>query len=137
MKKFNRLVSSDLARNIHTQNKLSDAVYELLQLDRSQHNIWAVMKQQQLTLVTDHPILATQLQYQQNNIRDHLNRKFLLQLKNTQIKIAPPKAMRKIIKEKRFVISDNTADVLKTIADLIDDDEVKDSLKKIADKPDN
>lgn len=127
-------MSSDLTRNINTQNRLSDAVYELLKLDRNQHNIWAVMKQQQLTLVTDHPILATQLQYQQNNIRDHLNRTFLLQLKNTQIKIAPPKAMRKITKEKRFVISDNTKDVLKVIADLIDDDEVKDSLKKIAKK---
>lgn len=134
MKKLNRLVNSELARSIHIQDKLSNAVYELLELDKNQHNLWAIVKQQQLTLVTDHPILATQLQYQKEKIRDHLNREFLLQLKITQIKIAPPKAMRKIKKEKRFVISEDTAKVLHVIADLIDDDEVKNSLKKLTEK---
>jgi len=131
MKKLNNLVNNDLARSINIYDKLSNSVYEHLKLDKNTHNIWVVVKQQQLTLVTDHPILASQLQFQQDTIRDHLNKQFLLQLKKTQIKIAPPKAFRQTKKGKRFVISEDTANVLQEIANMIDDDEVKDSLKKL------
>lgn len=132
MKKFGNLVNSELTRSIHIQDKLSNAVYEILNLDKERHNIWVVMKQQKLTLVTDHPILAGQLQAQQEMIRDKLNKQFLLQLKTSQIKIAPPKAARKAKKEKRFVITEDTAKVLAGIADLIDDEGIKKSLKNIS-----
>ena len=131
MKKLTSLVNNELTRSINIYDKLSKSVYELLELNKNTHNIWVVVKQQQLTLVTDHPILASQLQFQQDKIRDHLNKTFLLQLKKTQIKIAPPKAFRQIKKEKIFEISEDTANVLHEIANMIDDEEVRDSLKKL------
>ncbi|HIP81264.1 MAG TPA: DUF721 domain-containing protein [Leucothrix mucor] len=131
MKKLTSLVNNELTRSINIYDKLSKSVYELLELNKNTHNIWVVVKQQQLTLVTDHPILASQLQFQQDKIRDHLNKTFLLQLKKTQIKIAPPKAFRQIKKEKIFEISEGTANVLHEIANMIDDEEVRDSLKKL------
>ena len=131
MKKLTSLVNNELARSINIYDKLSKSVYELLELDKNTHNIWVVVKQQQLTLVTDHPILASQLQFQQDKIRDHLNKTFLLQLKKTQIKIAPPKALRQVKKGKIFDISEDTANVLQEIANMIDDEEVRDSLKKL------
>jgi len=131
MKKLTSLVNNELTRSINIYDKLSKSVYELLELNKNTHNIWVVVKQQQLTLVTDHPILASQLQFQQDKIRDHLNKTFLLQLKKTQIKIAPPKAFRQIKKENIFEISEGTANVLHEIANMIDDEEVRDSLKKL------
>ena len=61
MKKLPSLVNADIARSIKIQDKLSQMVYEILDLDINAHNIWAVVKQQRLTLVTDNPIMATQL----------------------------------------------------------------------------
>ena len=131
MKNLRALVNADLTRSINIQDKLSTAVYEMLKLDKKQHNIWVVVKKQQLTLVTDHPIMATQLNYQKESIRDQLNRRFLLELKSAQIKIAPPRAMRRIKKEKRFVISEKSAQSLQGIAELIDDAELRDSLLRL------
>jgi len=134
MKNLRALVNADLTRSINIQDKLSNAVYEILNLDQKQHNIWVVVKKQQLTLVTDHPIMATQLNYQKDAIRDELNRRFLLELKSAQIKIAPPRAMRRKKREKRFVISEKSAQSLRGVADLIEDQELKDSLLKLAKK---
>jgi hypothetical protein len=131
MKKLRSLVNADIARSINIQDKLSKMVYEILDIDINAHNIWAVVKQQQLTLVTDHPIMATQLNFQKDMIRDQLNRRLLLELKSAQIKIAPPKAMRKIPKGKRFVISETSAKSLQGIAEMIDDDELKESLLQL------
>ncbi len=132
MKKLPSLVNADIARSINIQDKLSKMVYEILNIDINSHNIWAVVKQQRLTLVTDHPIMATQLNYQKDMIRDQLNRRLLLELKSAQIKIAPPKARRKIQKEKRFVISETAAKSLQGIANTIDDDELKKSLLQLS-----
>ncbi len=131
MKNLRNLVNADIARSINIQDKLSKTVYEILNIDKNAHNVWAVVKQQKLTLVTDHPIMASQLNFQKDNIRDELNRRLLLELKTTQIKIAPPTAMRKNKKKKRFIISENSAKSLQGIADMIDDEELRESLLQL------
>lgn len=132
MKNINRLVNSQLVRSIESYDKLSQTVYELLHLNKEKHNLWVVIKQQNLTILTDNPYLGTQLQYQQQNICDELNRQYLLQLKNTKVKIIPPKGERKVSKEKCYVISDKAGQVLASIADDIEDEELKESLIKLS-----
>ena len=134
MKKIINLVNSQLVRSVETYDRLSDEMYKIMHLNKQKHNLWVVIKQQQLTILTDNPYLGTQLQYQQHAICDALNRKFLLELKKTKVKIIPPKVEREVKTETRFVISKKTSDILKGIADDIPDKELRDSLLQLTKK---
>ena len=134
MKKISNLVNSQLVQSIEIYDKLSDEVYELMHLNKQKHNVWVVVKQQQLTILTDNPYLGNQLRYQQQTICDALNRKFLLELKKSKVKIIPPKAKREVKKKERIVISDKTSSILESIANDIDDLELKASLLQLTKK---
>lgn len=132
MKRLNSLVKPDLIRHLQIQGKLADAVYQIMDLDKQQHNIWVVLKRDHLTLLTDHPILATQLQYQQVKIQETLNKKFYLNLTSTRIKIAPPKSRYKTRpKEARFVVSQRSAKALQSLASTIEDKELGEVLSRL------
>ncbi len=133
MKNINDLVNTQMVESIKSYDKLSGAVYNFLHLNKKKHNVWVVVKQQQLTLLTDNPYLATQLRYQQQNICLHLNQKFLMQLNTIKVKIIPPKGVREKVEESNFIISDKASGILTGIADEIDDEELKQSLLRLAD----
>lgn len=134
MKKASDFVNSHFIRSIKTYDKLSSSIYELMHLNKEKHNVWAVVKQQQLTILTDNPYLGTQLQYQQQAICDSLNRKFLLELKKTKVKIIPPKAIKETKGEPRFIISEKASSALESIANDIEDTELRASLLMLAKK---
>lgn len=132
MKNINELVNSQLTRSIKKHDKLSNFVYEMLHLDKNKHNLWIVMKSQQLTILTDNPYLGTQLQYQQQNICTEINRQFLLELKSAKVKIVPPKRVKEVKKEKGFIMGDQASKILSNIASDIKDPELRDSLIKLS-----
>jgi len=134
MKRLNDLVNNQLAKSVKSYDRLSDSVYKLLHLNKKKHNLWVVVRQQQLTLMTDNPYLGTQLRYQQDNIREALNREYLLELKKSKVKIVPPTAAREIIKEERFIISEQTGKTLESIANMIEDKELSESLRQLGQK---
>ncbi len=123
-----------MIESIKSYDKLSSTVYEFLHLNKKKHNVWVVVKQKKLTLLTDNPYLATQLRYQQQNICLHLNQKFLMQLNTIKVKIIPPEGVKEKVAESNFIISDKASGVLAGIADQIDDEELKKSLLRLADK---
>jgi len=134
MKKASDFVNSQFIRSIETYDKLSQYVYQLMHLNKEKHNVWVVVKQQQLTILTDNPYLGTQLQYQQQTICDALNRQFLLELKKTKVKIIPPKAIKETRHDPRFVIGEKASLALESIAKDIDDEELQASLLQLAQK---
>ena len=134
MKNFNHLVNYELTRSIENYDKMSDFVYKLMHLDKQKHNVWVVTKQQQLTLMTDNPYLGTQLRYQQETICEALNRNFLLELKKTKVKIIPPSAEFKQEKKDLYKVGAKASEVLASIANEIEDAELKILLLNLANK---
>ncbi len=134
MKNINDLVNKQMVESIKSYDKLSNAVYEFLHLNKEKHNVWVVTKQQQLTLLTDNPYLATQLRYQQHNICQHINQKFLMQLKTIKVKIVPPKGVREKVEESNFRVSEKAGGFLADIAKDIGDEGLRESLLKLANK---
>jgi len=132
MKNINDLVNSQLSSRIKSNDKLSDFVYSLLHLNKDKHKLWVISKQQQLTILTDNPYLATQINYQKDTICKELNRKYLLNLKTTKVKIIPPTGTIEKIKEERFMISEKTSEVLKNIAGDIEDEALKEQLVRLS-----
>ncbi len=103
-----------------------------MHLDKQKHNVWVVTKRQQLTLMTDNPYLGTQLRYQQAAICEALNRNFLMQLKTTKIKIIPPTAELEKKKQDLYTVGGKASEILASIANEIEDDELRRSLLKLA-----
>jgi len=134
MKNFNDLVNTQLVESIKSYDKLSNAVYEFLHLNKEKHNVWVVTKQQKLTLLTDNPYLATQLRYQQKEICLHINKKFLMQLNTIKVRIVPPKGVKEKTEESNFRVSEKAGGILADIARDIDDEGLKESLLKLANK---
>ena len=134
MKNFKHLVNSELTKSIENYDKLSEFVYELMHLDKKKHNVWVVTKRQQLTLMTDNPHLGTQLRYQQAAICDALNRNFLMELKTAKVKIVPPTAKTETKKMDLYKVGRKASEILASIAYEIEDEELKNSLLKLANK---
>ena len=134
MKKFQHLVNSELTKSIENYDKQSAFVYELMHLDPKKHSVWVVAKRQQLTLMTDNPYLGTQLRYQQAKICEELNKKFLMQLTGSKVKIIPPSVERKKKEQDLYKVGVKASEILRNIANEISDDELKESLLKLAGK---
>ncbi len=132
MKNFQHLVNTELTKSIENYDKLSNFVYELMHLDKNKHNVWVVAKRQNLTLMTDNPYLGTQLRYQQNTICDAINRKFLMELKTSKVKIIPPTTDLKKRQQDLYKVGGKASEVLTNIASEIEDEELKNSLLKLA-----
>ncbi len=134
MKNINELVNSQLTTSIKNYDKLSNFVYELLHLNKSKHKIWVVTKRNKLTLLTDNPYLGTQIRYQQQTICDEMNKKFLMELTEVKVKLIPASSSIPKSNEQRFTISENTGAILSSIAEEIEDTELKQSLIDLATK---
>lgn len=132
MKNIKQLVNPDLTESVKSYDRLSDFVYGLLYLNKNKHNLWVVAQKQQLTILTDNPYLGSQIRYQQETIRDELNKKFLLGMKTVQVKIVPPSETLDTVKEPRFKMGKNASSSLLEIANGIEDDELRKSLKALA-----
>ena len=137
MKNISQLINSQLTRSIKSNDKLSEFVYELLHLNKEKHNLWVVVKQQNLTLLTDNPYLGTQLSYQQEAICNGINKKFLFELKTSKVKIVPPTGNPVKMKKDLYQVSDRASGALAGIADEIDDEELKAALLKLTRKHDS
>jgi len=132
MKNIKQLVNANFVQNIKSYDILAKTVYELLHLNPQKHKLWVVVKQQHLTLLTDNPYLGTQLRYQQQTICTTLNQRHLLQLKTVKIKIVPPTRKPMTDNEPCFRITDKAKANLDSIANIIDDEGLKQALKKLA-----
>lgn len=134
MKKLDQLVNPQLTTSIKNYDRLSDFVYQLLHLNKDKHNLWVVTKRNKLTILTDNPYLGTQIRYQQQTICTEINKQFLMELKDTHVKIIPPSIQFEDKKGSIFKISEKTANVLTNIASQIEDVELKESLLNLANK---
>jgi len=134
MKNFQHLVNTELTKSIENYDKLSNFIYEMMHLDKNKHNVWVVAKLQKLTIMTDNPYLGTQLRYQQNAICDALNRNFLMELKQSKIKIIPPTVALKKEEKDLYAIGNQASQVLRNIANEIEDKDLKNSLLKLTNR---
>ncbi len=135
MKQPKQIVTQRISQRLHEINRLSDMVASVIHINRNHHTLWANIDKNQLIVMTDDSAFATQLRFQQDAIRLHINQQLLIKLKAIKIKlIAPQPQTQGNSGEKCFRISTQTADILSYIAEDIDDDKLKASLQKLGQK---
>ena len=135
MKASQKIVIKYIAQHLEQLNYLSDSVAELLQIDRKTHNLWVSIEKNKLLLMTDDSAFATYLRFQQQRIRQHVNQLFLIKLKSVRTKIIVIKHQAKEAEKTRpFQILPQTANVLSSIADSIEDEEIRETLRRLLQK---
>ncbi len=132
MKQPKQLVTKRITEQLQKINGLSDRVASVIQINRNKHTLWANIEKNKLIIMTDNSLFATQLRFQQDVIRQQINQQLLIKLKSIKIKlIAPPVQAKQEVGEKCFQISSQTTDILSYIAESIDDEKLRGSLKKL------
>lgn len=90
MKQPRKLQNTYLSESIKNIDRLSESVRQHLGIDPMRHNLFVLPRQQEITLLVDSPVFASQLRYQKNDILRFINTHFLSEFKRIQVKISPP-----------------------------------------------
>lgn len=126
------LMDKNLLERLSSVDNLSKLIYRALSLDTDKHQIWAIRNRRALTIMTDNSILATQLHYQRQRVLDYINSNSSLLLDSVTVKMTTPSSHSNRKVHPGYKISDRNSKILLSVADSIEDEELKEGLKKIA-----
>jgi len=96
MKQLHHLPNAYLHESIKNIDRLSERVRIFLQIDSKKHILHVLQKRQEIIIIVEEPILASQLKYQQKAILTDLNQSLLGEYKTIKIKLSPPKMAKKV-----------------------------------------
>ncbi|PWQ99968.1 DciA family protein [Leucothrix pacifica] len=120
MKQTRTLQNSYITESIKNIDRLSERVREHLGVNASQQSLYVLPKQQEVVLVVDSPVFASQLRYQQNDILRFINTTFLSEFKRVKVKISPPVMQAKPKPAVHKELPKNIKDMLSGVRDELD-----------------
>ncbi|MGB1008796.1 MAG: hypothetical protein ACPGVP_03685 [Thiolinea sp.] len=132
MKKVNRLVKNNFLNERLNQ---FDQLTELISTFMShplENRVWPLIRGRRLILMTDDPQLATQARFMEKPLCKHLNQQNSLKLSGVDVKLVNMPLTRKGKRLNRNPISTDTADVISSIAESIDDKELQHALQRLS-----
>jgi hypothetical protein len=134
MKKVRTFVDQDLAKRLHHIDNLSSAVCEAVQISPDQHKVYAIKHMSQLTILTSDNILATRLRLEQDRVRRYLRDEHGIIIEKLRVKMNTFYGRTRDIKKvtRANVMSEQTSDIIASIAEDIEDPELKESLIRLA-----
>lgn len=132
MKKIRSLVDRKLTERLYTVDDLSKLIYEAMGLSPENHRIWAIRHLRHITILTDDSILATRLRFEQRMLLHYINSHSALIIDAIDIKMTGKRQERETTPYRKYVISDRNVKIIKSIADGIEDEELRESLKSLA-----
>jgi len=133
MKRLDSYTPTNIAQRLKQLDKLQNSIRDLLSIPTQDIQFWAAISKQQLTLFTDSPLLATQIQYQQKNICIHVNNVHKLNLNAVNTKLIATEIASPSSKKNTKSLSTETIKSVLLFADKIEDNELKQALKCLAD----
>ena len=122
MKQVNGLPNAYLYESIKNIDRLSNGVYKFLALEAHQHQISALPRRQEIVVVVEEPILASQLKYQQKELLNHLNTTLLSEFKTIKIKLTPPKMVTQKPTKRPKPLRKDISILLESVRDELDSD---------------
>lgn len=132
MKKLASFTHSDITKRLNQLDELRNSIIDILDIPIHDIRLWPVISKQQLTVFTENSILATQIRYQQKKICNHLNKIHTLNLRAVHTKLIPSTIATQSVKIKPPTLKNSTSKTLSSIADQIEDNELKQILKRIS-----
>lgn len=136
MQKPRSLVDDILIRRLKQVDNLSNVIFEAMGLPKDQHKMWVISNMRQLTVMCEDSILATQIRMQQNAILDYFRKNNNLKFDGLRVKLIAPERIHKPRPNKatKHTPSLKASKTIADIADGIEDDELRESLLRLAGK---
>lgn len=124
MKRINYWIAPQIAERLEQQDKLSIEISQFLSLT-AEDRIWPILKNHRLTLLTDDPQLALQARFQQKTLSNHLSKRLNLKISALHIKLISLPFASFEQENNSFQLSDNAAQIVRSIAQGITDSELQ------------
>ena len=124
MEKISNLINTNLAGRLHQLDGLSTEVMQFFSIS-GENRLWPLLRHGRLTLMTDDPHLATQIRFQQNTLCKHLSKRLNLKISGLNIRLISLPLASFEQKKNRLKLSDDAAQVMRSIASSIDDPELQ------------
>lgn len=131
MKKINQLISGGLNETLHQLDALTGLIAHFFSVP-AENRFWPLLKNQRITLLTDDPHFATQARFQQHLLCKHLSKCLNSKIRSVDIKVISLPLASFDEKTGSFRCSGNTANILQSIAQGIEDKELRLAIQRLA-----
>lgn len=134
MKSIAQLINHSIGAKLHQLDALTHVIAHFFSIP-TQHldnRLWPVLKNQRLTLLTDDTHFATQARFQQQALRKHLSKHLNTNVRSVDIKVICLPLARIEQKTGNYTCSGDTASILHSIAQSIENKEIRTALQHLA-----
>lgn len=131
MKTVSQSVNPHLIKRLKEIDDLKKGLCEALNIDPKTTSLWPIINKQSLTLLTDTPILATQIRFQQKWILSFLKQKYAIDITVMHTKLLPPQKASSICGKKPINMGNSTKNTIASIANSINDEDLSKSLMNL------
>ena len=97
-----------------------------------ENRVWPLVKGRRLILMTDDPHLATQVRFMEKALCNHISKNTQLKISGADIKLMSMPLARSERNLSRNKMSAQTAGILSSIAESIDDEALQNALQRLA-----
>ncbi|PIE00521.1 MAG: hypothetical protein CSA79_03460 [Thiothrix nivea] len=131
MKKVDCLIKGNfLSERLDQFDQLTGVIEAFFQLPLD-NRVWPLVRGRKLILMTDDPHLATQARFMQKLLCKHINTELKLNISRVDIKIMSLPLAQKSRNIDRHRVNQQTAKIINSIADTIEDPELQSALKQL------
>jgi len=131
MKTVSQSVNPHLIKRLKEIDDLKYDLCKALNIDPETTSLWPIINKKSLTLLTDTPILATQIRFQQKWILSFLKQKHALNITDMNTKLLPPQKASSISGKKPINMGNSTKNTIASIANSINDEDLSKSLMNL------
>lgn len=133
MKKVGYVIKGNfISQRLNQLDQLTQAIEEFISMPL-ENRVWPMIRGRKLTLLTDDPHLATQARFMEKQLCKHINTKLCLRITGVDIKVMSLPLARKRKGMSRKKASPQTTEIVRSIADSIEDPELQAALRRLID----
>ncbi len=131
MKKIDQLISKGVDEKLHQLDRLTVEIAHFLCVP-NENRFWSLLKNQRITLLTDDPHFATQARFQQHLLCQYLSKCLNTNIRGIDIKVIGLHLASVEQKTGNFRLSSNAANIMQSIAQSIDNKELREAIEQLA-----
>ncbi len=134
MKNIHTFVDRNLVERLNHVDNLTKIIFDAIGLPKKRFQMWAVRDLRIITILTNDSILATRIRLEQQSIVNYINNNSTFVIDSVKVKMTMPEMPKRPSKRETYTISKQNAEIISSIAEGIEDDELRESLLRITGK---
>ncbi len=134
MKTPRNLVDNNLVKRLKHVDNLTKIVFDAINLPHKKFLMWVVRDLRTITILTSDSILATRIRLDQQQIINYFNNHSTFIIDTLNVKMTMPETTKREKIRTTYQLSEKNVKIISSIAEGIEDDELRESLLRITQK---